>query len=203
MRHDPDLLLRAGTALDEQAPCGIRHDDHELSAPAQSGQHSQLVRRRLREHRVQGRDQRLRQLLRERQHVLTIGTAEDAVLVLQEHDVDVEPAEHPCGTHVVAADALLDRRQQPASLRTRSLVDDRYEVRAVNAVDAHQGRTKVGCERADPARTRRIRGNNCRAHALPPRSRPRGHEHRVQPLWLVNTAASRGLLSERAVRRCA
>ena len=203
MRHDPDLLLRAGAALDEQAPRGIRHDDHELCALAQFGQHSQLVRRRLREHRMQGHDERLRQLLRERQHILAVGPAEDAVLVLQEHYVDVEPAEHPGGAHVVAADALFDRRQQPASLRTRSLVDDRDEVRAVNAVDADQGRTKVGGERADPARTRRIRGNNCRAHALPPRSRPRGHEHRVQPLWLVNTAASRDVLSERAVCRCA
>ena len=70
------------------------------------------MRRRLREHGVQRDDERLRQLLREREHVLAVAAAEDAVLVLEQHDVDVEPPEHPRGADVVAADGLRDRREQ-------------------------------------------------------------------------------------------
>ena len=56
-------------------------------------------------------------LLGERQHVLAVAAAEDPVFVLKEHDVDVEPAEHPGGADVVAADGLRDRREQAAPLR--------------------------------------------------------------------------------------
>jgi hypothetical protein len=65
---------------------------------------------------VQRHDERLGQLLRERQHVLAVGSAEDAVLVLQQHDVDVEAAERPGRADVVAANRLPDRREQPAPL---------------------------------------------------------------------------------------
>ena len=80
--------------------------------------------RRLRQHRVQRHDERLRQLLREREHVLAVGAAEDAVLVLEEHDVDVETAEQPRRADVVASDALRDRGQNLRALRARRLVDD-------------------------------------------------------------------------------
>ena len=67
-------------------------------------EHLGLMRRRLRQHRVQRDDERLRQLLGEREHVLAVAAAEDAVLVLEQDDVDVEPAEDPRRAHVVAAD---------------------------------------------------------------------------------------------------
>ena len=114
---------------------------------------------------MQGHDEWLRELLRKREHVLAVEAAEDPVLVLQENDVDVESAEHPSRAHVVASHGLPDRREEPASLRTRRLVHDRNEVDALDAVDAEQCRAHVGGKRADAARARRVRGNDSRAHA--------------------------------------
>ena len=91
MRHDSNLVFGTSAALDEQPACGLGHDDHELCVLAEIRQHLELMRRRLREHGVERDDERLRNGLRERQHVLAVGAAEDAVLVLKEHDVDVEP----------------------------------------------------------------------------------------------------------------
>ena len=84
---------------------------------AELREHLRLVRGRLGEHSVQRHDERLCQTLRERQHILAVAAAEDAVFVLKEHDVDVEPAEHPGGADVVAADGLRDRGDQAAPLR--------------------------------------------------------------------------------------
>jgi hypothetical protein len=50
------------------------------------------MRRRLREQRVQGHDERLRELSRERQDVLPFRATVDPVLVLEQDDVDVEAA---------------------------------------------------------------------------------------------------------------
>ncbi len=94
---------------------------------------ARLMRGRLREHRVQRHDERLGELAGEREHVLAVGAAEDPVLVLEQHDVDVHPAEHPRGAHVVAANGLRDRREQSAPLRARRLVHDRDELDALDA----------------------------------------------------------------------
>ena len=58
---------------------------------------------------MQRHDQRLRELAGERQHVFAVSATEDAVLVLQENDVDVSAAERPRRADVVAARALRDR----------------------------------------------------------------------------------------------
>ena len=117
MRHHPDLLLGAGAALDEQSMRGIGHHDHQLRLGAQVGEHFRLMRRRPREHRMQRDDERLSQVLGEGQHVLAVASSEDPILVLQQHDVDVEPSERPRSAHVVATYCLSDRRDHPAPLR--------------------------------------------------------------------------------------
>ncbi len=71
----------------------LGHDDHALGLVAERREHLELMRRRLREHRVQRHDERLRELARERKDVLAVAAAEDAVLVLQQDDVDVESRE--------------------------------------------------------------------------------------------------------------
>ena len=113
MRHHTNLLLGARTALDEQTQRRVCHHDHELGLLAELGQHLQLVRGRLGENRVQGDDERLRQLLGEGQHVLPVEPAEDPVLVLQDHHVDIETAECPGSAHVVAANFLPDHESRP------------------------------------------------------------------------------------------
>ena len=67
--------------------------------------------RRLGQDRVQRHDERLRELAREREDVLAVPAAEDPVLVLEQHDVDVEPPQHPGRSDVVAANRLRDRRK--------------------------------------------------------------------------------------------
>ena len=73
---------------------------------------------------MQRHDERLRELAREREHVLAVAAAEDAVLVLEKHDVDVGAAERACGANVVAARPLRDGAQDLGPLRARRLVDD-------------------------------------------------------------------------------
>ena len=53
-------------------------------------------------------DERLCELAGERQHVFAVSSAEDAVLVLEENDVDVSPTERTRRADVVAARALRD-----------------------------------------------------------------------------------------------
>src|SRR5581483_11848724 len=118
-------------------------------------------------------DKRLRQLLREREHVLAVPSAEDAVLVLEQHDVDVESSQHPRRPHVIAADGLRDRREQAAPLRTGRPVQDGDELGALDAVDAAQRSSQVRRERADPARPRRIRRDDRRAQMPGRYGRPR------------------------------
>ena len=166
VRHDAHLARGAGTTFDEKPLRRLGHHDHELRLRAQLRQHLCLVTRRLREHRVQRHDERLRELARERQHVLAVATSEDAELVLEEHDVDVEPPEHPGRADVVAADGLRDRREKAAPLWARRLVHDRDEIDAVDVGDAEKRPPDVGGEGPDPARAGRVCGDDCRPHAL-------------------------------------
>jgi len=122
------------------------------------------MRRRLGENRVQGHDERLRQLFRKGQHVVAVTPAEDPVLVLQQDDVDIEAAQHSGSAHVIPADGLPDRREQGSPLRARGLVDDGDDVGALDAVHAEQCSSQVGRERADPAGTGREGGDDCRTH---------------------------------------
>ena len=132
VRDDANLLLGARARLDEQPKRRVRHHDHELRLGAQLRQHLRLVRRGLGEHRVQGHDERLREFSRKRQHVLAVTAAEDPELVLEQHDVDIEPPQHPSSSDVVAAHGLHDRREQAAPLWARRFVHDRDEIGALD-----------------------------------------------------------------------
>ena len=154
VRHDSHLFGGARAARDQQPPRRLRHHDHELGLTAQRGEHLGLMRRRLREHGVQRHDERLRELLDQREHVLAVGAAEDPVLVLEQDDVDVQPAEDPRRADVVAAHRLGDRRHEPWPLGTGRLVDDHDFLDAVDPVDARGAR-----------RGRRPRRRRCRRRA--------------------------------------
>ena len=127
---------------------------------------------------MQGYDERLRELPREGEHVLAVAAAEDPVLVLEQHDVDVEPPQHPCRSDVVATDRLCDRREQAAPLRARRFVHDRDEIRDLDRLRREERASQVGSERTDPAGTRRERGDDRGPHALGPQTCERVDGHR-------------------------
>src|SRR5581483_2361352 len=102
-------------------------------------------------HCVESHDQRLRELVHERQHVFAVAATEDAVLVLQQHDVDVGASEPARGAHVVAAGALRDRLEDLGSLRRGRLVDDHEGRHVVDPVRGEERLTYVVRERADTA----------------------------------------------------
>ena len=156
VRYDSDLVLGARATRDEQSPCRLGHHDHELRLMAERLEHRRLVCGRLRQHRVQRDDDGLRELVHQREDILAVASAEDPVLVLQEHDLDVEPAEDPGGANVVAAHPLSDRRHQSRPLRARGLVDHDDLLDPVDPVHAKQGRMQVGGKSADAAGARRI-----------------------------------------------
>ena len=99
--------------------------------------------------------------------VAPVASSEDAVLVLQEDDVDIEPAEDARGADIVATDTLRDRRHEPRALRPRRLVDDHDLLDAVDPVEAEQGPADVRCEGADAAGPRRVGGDDRGAHGQP------------------------------------
>ena len=112
VRHDADLARPGRRLASTSSRRAVSVITITSSASRQSAAStSRLVRRRLRQHRVQRHDERLRQLLaRTRATYSPSRAAEDPVLVLEQDDVDVEPAEHPRGADVVAANRLRDRR---------------------------------------------------------------------------------------------
>ena len=156
MRHDANLVGGARVACDEQPLGRLGHHDHQLGLTAQRGEHLGLMLRRLREHRVERHDERLRELLHQREHVRAVGAAEDPVLVLEQDDVDVQPAENPRRADVVAASRLGDRRHEPRPLGTGRLVDDHDLLDSVDPVDAQERAADVGRKGADAASARRI-----------------------------------------------
>ena len=166
MRDDANLLLGARADVDEQSKRRVGHHDHELCFAAQLRQHLRLVRRGLGEDRVQRHDERLGELTREREDVFAVTSAEDPVLVLEQHDVDVEPPQHPGRSDVVATDRLRDRREQTAPLRARRLVHDCDEIRYLERIRAEESASQVGSKRTDPAGARRERGDDRGPHAL-------------------------------------
>ena len=67
VRHDPHLARGHVPPSTSRPPRRVGHHDHELGLAADGREHLGLMRRRLRQHRVQRHDERLRQLLGERQ----------------------------------------------------------------------------------------------------------------------------------------
>ena len=167
VRHDANLALRAGAAVDEQTPRSVRHHDHELGLTAHRRQYLRLTVGRLRQHRVQRHDERLQELLEQREDVVAAAAAEDPVFVLEQDDVDVESAENPAGPHVVVPNRLVDRRRHTRPLRTGGLVDDHDLLDPFDLVQSEQGRAYVCRERADSARAGWVGGNDRCAQGLP------------------------------------
>jgi hypothetical protein len=153
VRHDANLVGAAHAARDEQLARGLGHHDHELGLTTQRSERLGLTLGRLREDRVERHDEGLRELLDQREHVGAVGAAEDPVLVLEEDDVHVQPAENPCGADVIPAHGLGDRRDDPRALWPGRVVDDDDLVDAVDPVHAEERSAHVGGERADPAGT--------------------------------------------------
>ncbi len=166
VRDDPDLLLAAAAALDQQAPRRLRHHDHELGAATERGQHGGLVPRGPGQHRVQSQDDRLLQVFGQGEHVVAVPAAEDPVLVLQQDDVDVQPGEDPRRSHVVAADTLGHRRDEPGTLRPRRLVDDHHTLDSLDTIGAEERRANVGGKCADATGPRRIGRDDRSTHGL-------------------------------------
>ena len=131
---------------------------------AERGQHLQLVRRWLRQDGVERHDERLRQLPRERQDVLAVGAAEDPEFVLEQDNVDVQPAEQPRRPHVVPSRLLGNRREEVWRFRARQVIDDRDLVDPVYPGYLEQRGADVCCKCADSACTWRIRGDNRAMH---------------------------------------
>ena len=92
----------------------------------------------------------------QRKHVRAVGAAEDPVLVLEQDDVDVQPAENPCRADVVAASRLGDRRHEPRPLGTGRLVDDHDLLDSVDPVYAQERAADVGRKGADAASARGV-----------------------------------------------
>ncbi len=99
--------------------------------------------------------------------VAPVASPEDAVLVLEEDDVDIEPAENARGADIVATHALRDRGHETRALRPRRLVDDHDLLDAIDPVEAEQGPADVRCKGADAASPRRVGGDDRGAHGQP------------------------------------
>ena len=76
--------------------------------------------------------------------------------MLEQDDVDVQPAEDPRRADVVAASRLGDRRHEPRPLGPGGLVDDHDLLDAVDPVDAQERAADVGRKGADAASARRV-----------------------------------------------
>ena len=150
--------------LDDDAPRRLGHHDHPLGLVAERSEDLQLVLGRIREHGVQRHDERLRELSRKREGVGPVPAAEDAVLVLEQDDVDVEASERARGAHIVSARALRDGLEDLRALRARRIVDDDEGAAILDIGDAEQRRSYVERKGSDPARTRRVRREDRGTH---------------------------------------
>ncbi len=119
---------------------------------------------------MQRHDERLRQLAREREHVLAVLAAVDAVLVLEQHDVDVGAGKRAGSANVVAARPLRDGAHDLRALRARRLVDDDELADVVDIADAEQRLPYVEGESANPARAGWERRKDRGTHGCAPLS---------------------------------
>ncbi len=93
---------------------------------------------------MQRHDERLRELRDEREHVLAVAAAEDPVLVLEQDDVDVEPAEDPRGAHVVAPDPCAIVADEPGRCgRDGSLTMTTFSTRSIPSTPSRALRTSA------------------------------------------------------------
>ena len=123
---------------------------------------------RRRQHGVQRHDERLPELTCERQDVLAVAAAEDAVLVLEQHDVNVRAPQCPRRANVVAARSLGDGLEDLRPLRVRRLVDHDHRPDTVDIGQLQQLVSDVVGECADPASAGRVRREDRGTHGVRP-----------------------------------
>ena len=182
MRDDADLRLGACCVVDEQTQRRFRHDDDELGVAAERFEDARLVRRRVRKDRVQCHDERLRQRFGQREDVFPVSPTEDAVLMLEQHHLDVATAENARSPDIVAAGSLRDRRHDARPLRTGRIVDDHDFRHRLDLVQPDQRCTNVRGERPDPACARWVRGDDGCAHPRGRAAVPKSFEHSCTPI---------------------
>ena len=113
---------------------------------------------------MQRHDKRLRQLRRERQHILAIAAAKDSELVLEPNNIDIQRAEQSRSAHVVPTNSLANRRQYFRPLRSRPIVANDDGADVTDCGNVEQRRPHVKRERADPTLPRRIRREDRSPH---------------------------------------
>ncbi len=169
VRDHADALRRHQLGVDHHPPGGLGEDRDQRGAVAQRAQHLRLPGGRLGQHRVQRHDERLGQLLDQREHEGAGDAAEDAVLVLDQDDVGAPGRQRPRDRRVVAADVLPDAGDDLGGVLAVLLPGQRDHVDLGRGVGLQQRRTQVRCEGPDAARARRVGGHDRDAHwsALP------------------------------------
>ena len=146
---------------------------------AELPQHVRLLGGRLGQHGVQGDDERLVQVLDQGQHIGPGLAAEDAVLVLDQHDVGAASVEQGRDGDVIGPDVLPDHRKDFGFLDRVVVADDRQDVDLDGRVGLQQRRPKIARERSDAARARRV-------------GRDHGNSHRHLSIPIVMFTASSG-----------
>ena len=124
MGHHPDALEFGQTLLDDHPTgrLGEHHDQRRSSA--QCAQSGGLAGRRASQHGMQRDDHRHGELICESENELPVIAAEDAVLVLDQDDIDIALRQFRCCCCVVARNVLSDRRDDLWWVRMRIIPHD-------------------------------------------------------------------------------
>ena len=165
VRDDPDPGGRGDAGVDDHPPGGLGEHGDQRGAVAQLAEHLGLLRRSAADSTVcRVTTNGWLQFLDQRQHVGAGLAAEDAVLVLDQHDVGAAAVQQRRHRDVVGADVLPDHRQHLGFRVGVVVADDRHDIDLQRRIDLQQRRAQVAGEGADAARPRRIGGNDCHSH---------------------------------------
>ena len=137
---------------------------------AQRSQGAGLRLGRLGQHRVQGDDDRHREPVHQLQHVTTDLTAEDAELVLDQHDVDAS-VEVGGRRRVVRRHALPDRADHVGRAGGFAVPDHGDDLDFDGGIGAENGVPEVTGEDRDAARSRGVGGDDRHCHRRSSRCR--------------------------------
>ena len=150
--------------IDDDVPrCFGEHGDESCSR-AELPQDSGLPGRGFGEHGVQGEDERLVQVSDQGEQVRAGVTAEDAELVLDEHNVDAPVVQSRRQPEVVVEHILTDDRENVGFAVRGWFAHDRDHVDMDGRVGCPQRGGEVVREGGDSAGSWRVGGNNGRAH---------------------------------------
>ena len=152
--HHPDPLGRHQPCVHDHPPRRLGEHADERRQVAERSQRLAPDRARRGEDGVERHDERPAQLRREGQHVRSVLAAEDAVLVLDHHDVGAAALQCARGSRVVATFLLADTGRPP---RPPGPASPSRTIAATSTADTprvQQRVTQVARERADAAGTR-------------------------------------------------